>query len=109
MSSVAYEIEIWDGESLPIDIEWRENDGTDAVPTSVRYRTFDNVTKTAIVASQNVSSPAADMSIVIPAAHIPANDDPVRWILLLIGGTFADSTEKMAVTIVKVKNLPAFA
>jgi len=109
MPSVAYEAEIWDGESLPIEITWRENDGTDATPSTVRYRTFDNITKAAIVASQNVVAIDSDMSIIIPAAHLPANDDPVRWVLLVIGGTFSDATEKMAVTIVKVKNLPAFA
>lgn len=108
MSSI-YEAEIWDGESLPINIQWRENDGTDAVPSTVRYRTFDNVTKTPIIASQSVGSVDADMSIVIPAAHLPATEETMRWVLLVIGGTFSDSTEKMAVTVVKVKNLPSFS
>ena len=92
-----------EGDSIGLEMKWSELLTTDLEdPTMVTYQVFDKKTRAAVSTVQTVAGPAAEMTITIPASHLPAGSiapHALRYLVVQITGYFSSNTHTEQVLI----------
>lgn len=97
------------GDSVEVDVNWKDMQGTASIPSTVEYRVFDERTGAAVSPLTTVSGPAASMTIPIPASHLPANTEEMRLLAIQVRATFPVGDADTQKQLLGVYKIHAFA